>query len=203
MVQDDERVSLRARTRQVIREQVIDAALVLFGERGYDAVTMEQVADSVGMSRRTLHRYFTSKDDIVLGKYDALGGTFVELLRSRPLDESAWDSLRQVFGYSVDNFGDEELARRDATIARIIDASPALFAGYLERTQRAQGQLADVLRERAERRGQVVDPGDPTYDAVVAAACACRTVAITASASTGISQAQALEMAMGALRPTA
>lgn len=203
MAQNGEPVSLRARTRQIVREQVIDAALALFAEHGYDSVTVEQVADSVGISRRTLHRYFTSKDDIVLGKYDALGDTFVELLRSRPLDEPAWESLRQVFGHAAAHVGDEEWARRDAAITRIIDASPALFAGYLERTQRAQSQLADVLREREAQRGQVVDPGDPTYDAIVAAACACRTVAVTASASTGIGLAQALEATMGALRPTA
>ncbi|APE34687.1 hypothetical protein BOX37_12795 [Nocardia mangyaensis] len=107
---------------------MVDAALALFVERGYDAVTMEQVAESVGMSRRTLHRYFTSKDNILLGKYDALGETFADLLRARPLHEPVWESLHQVFSFSVDQSGDEELARRDAALTRIIGASPALFA---------------------------------------------------------------------------
>jgi AcrR family transcriptional regulator len=193
-------VSLRTRTRQVMRDEVVGAALRLFDERGYDAVSMEFIAGSVGMSRRTLHRYFSSKDEIVLGRFDELGDAFVELLRARPMDESEWESLRQIFSLAHKN-RDETLAGQDEEVARIINGSLTLFAGYLQRTQGAQVRLADVLRARASQRGSVTDPADPTFDAIVAAACACRTVAVSVSASAGLPFPEALDRSMGALRP--
>ena len=196
------RVSIRARTREILREQIVDRAVTLFREQGYDAVTVEQIASTVGMSRRTLHRYFASKDDIVLEHFDLLAEVFAERLRSRPSEEDTWESLRHTFVASSDG-ADDEASRRNSDIAQIVSASSGLIAGSLERTQRAQGLLADVLRERAEQRGQRIDRNDPTFDAVVAAACACRNVAVTVSASTGVSLADALTVTMGAVRPSA
>lgn len=203
MAQLSETTTLRARNREAAKEQVIDAALGLFVQHGYEAVTVEQIATSVGLSRRSLHRYFSSKDDIILCKYDSLGDTFVELLQARPMDEDGWESLRHVFTTLSSSAASEELARRDREMTTIINASPSLFAGFLERSQRAQAQLADALRERERQRGEEVDPGDPRFEAVVAAACACRTVALTMSASTGMDFQQSLSVAMGALTPTA
>lgn len=195
--------TLRARTREAVKDQVVDAALELFIQHGYDAVTVEQIATSVGLSRRSLHRYFSSKDDIILCKYDTLGDTFVELLQARPLDEQGWESLQHVFAALSSSAGDDELARRDQHMTTIINGSPSLFAGFLERSQRAQAQLANALREREQQRGEPADPNDPRFEAVVAAACACRTVALTMSASTGMDFQQSLSVAMGALTPTA
>lgn len=202
MTQSAATTTLRARTREAVRDQVVASALELFIEHGYEAVTVEQIATAVGLSRRSLHRYFSSKDDIVLCKYDSLGDTFVELLRTRPLAEEGWVSLRHVFSSLSAGADDAEQARRDQEMTTIINASPQLFAGFLERSQRAQAQLADALRERHRRRGEAADPNDPRFEAVVAAACACRTVALTMSSSTGMDFQQSLSVAMGALTPT-
>jgi AcrR family transcriptional regulator len=182
-----------------VREQIIDAALALFEERGYDAVTVEQIALSVGMSGRKLHRYFASKDDIVLESYDLEGHALVTLLRSRPLNESAWVSLRQVFlDFGSTTEGEPE--GRISQIDRIVGSTRGLTAGYLVRTQRIQGRLAAVLRERSAQRGEQVDHGDPRRDAVVAAAYACRAVAQTTSMTTSMSFAEALDITMDAVR---
>lgn len=193
-------MSLRARTRAAVRDQVVDSALELFLRHGYDAVTVEQIASSVGLSRRSLHRYFSSKDDIMLCRYDSLGDVFVTLLRARPLTEDAWTSLRHVF--TEQSAGDQQAAGREAEAMGLVRASPSLYAGFLERSQRAQGQLADVLRDREARRHRPVDPDDPRFDAIVAAACACRTVALTVSESTGTDFERSLELTMSTLTPT-
>jgi len=46
------------------------AAFELFESQGFDATTMEQIADAVGVGRRTLFRYFPSKNDIPWGHFD-------------------------------------------------------------------------------------------------------------------------------------
>ncbi len=56
---------LRERRRRATQADLVSSALRLFIERGFDATTMEDVADAAGVSRRTLYRYFPRKDDLV------------------------------------------------------------------------------------------------------------------------------------------
>lgn len=53
----------RAKTR--IRNEIVSVSLRLFAERGYEAVTTQEIADSVGVTQRTLFRYFARKDMIL------------------------------------------------------------------------------------------------------------------------------------------
>ena len=47
------------------RAEIVDAALELFTDQGFDATSMEQVAEAARVSRRTIYRYFPTKDDLV------------------------------------------------------------------------------------------------------------------------------------------
>ena len=67
--------------RQHSRAAMIQAATQLFLGQGFDASTMDQVAESAGVSRRTLFRYFPSKVDLVFPEHDRRLSDFqVELL---------------------------------------------------------------------------------------------------------------------------
>jgi len=59
-------MSLREQNKQRTRRALGDAAITLFTEHGYDAVTMADVATLAGVSRRTAFRYFASKDELVM-----------------------------------------------------------------------------------------------------------------------------------------
>jgi AcrR family transcriptional regulator len=80
----------KLRTRQAIRS----ATYALIEEQGYDATTIEQIADRAEVSPSTVSRYFPAKEDIVLT--DEYGGILLEELRARPAGEPWADSLRHV-----------------------------------------------------------------------------------------------------------
>lgn len=65
-VKDIERPSLRERQRQERGEAILQAAFSLIVEQGYEALTMEGVAERVGISRQTLYHHFASKEEITL-----------------------------------------------------------------------------------------------------------------------------------------
>jgi AcrR family transcriptional regulator len=80
----------KLRTRLAIRR----AAFALFREQGYDATTVERIAERADVSPSTVARYFPAKEDIVLT--DAYEPLLEELLRHRPADEPVPETLRWV-----------------------------------------------------------------------------------------------------------
>jgi len=62
------------------------AAFRLFAERGFDATTLDAIAAEVGVGRRTLFRYYSSKNDIPWGQFDRTLDGFREILAAMPVD---------------------------------------------------------------------------------------------------------------------
>jgi AcrR family transcriptional regulator len=75
---------LRERKRHETSERIIEQGLRLFVKNGYEATTLEAVAEAAGISRRTFFYYFKSKEDILLAAHDS---GFREALRPAMLDE--------------------------------------------------------------------------------------------------------------------
>src|SRR6266511_6256504 len=98
---------VRERTRRAVRDELTQLAKELFVEKGYDQTTIDDLAAAAGMSKRTFFRYFASKEELIVGKYEILGEQLAEDLAARPADEPLWDSLRQVFGRFVDHMETE------------------------------------------------------------------------------------------------
>lgn len=158
--------TLRARTRRLARDEIARVAWELFLERGFDRVTMDDIAAAVGVSRRSLFRYVSSKEDIVLGDLVAAGEVIARALRARPVDESAWDALR---GALLDS-APSTFPARALEHSRLLLEHPALRASHLEKRLRWQELLAPVLAERlgSELRAR----------AIVAAALTCIDTAV-------------------------
>jgi AcrR family transcriptional regulator len=192
-------IPVRERTRRAMRAELTLLAQDLFAAKGYDQTTIEDLVAAAGMSKRTFFRYFTSKEDLVLGKYELLADRLTEAITARPREEPVWESLRRAFDVIVEFFDDERQLARTLAMEKVICANPALSAGELERMARAQEQLADLIRDRMGRPS----PADPTPAAIAGAALSC----LIAAKKTWIATSQSrpfgelLDEAMAALRP--
>jgi AcrR family transcriptional regulator len=80
--------SLRDRQRAQIRADIRRAAFRLFIERGYDAVTTEEIASAAGVSPRTFFRHVPTKEELLLAPLRHGGAAIVSLLEERPATES-------------------------------------------------------------------------------------------------------------------
>jgi AcrR family transcriptional regulator len=83
----------RAQQKASTRAAITAAAQTLIGERGFDAVTVGDIAESADVSHRTFYRYFPSKEDALLADFKDFLDDFVALVAARPVDEHPVDSL--------------------------------------------------------------------------------------------------------------
>jgi AcrR family transcriptional regulator len=86
--------TLRTRKKAATRLSLHEAALRLAMERGLDGVTVEDIADEVGVSRRTFSNYFANKEDAVLHADRERTRALVALVEGRPAEEPPWQALR-------------------------------------------------------------------------------------------------------------
>ncbi|WP_286967709.1 MULTISPECIES: TetR family transcriptional regulator [Arsenicicoccus] len=190
--------SLRDRTRRAVQQELTGAAITLFAARGFDAVTVDEIAEAAGMSRRSFFRYFASKDEVVLAKVARQGEQFVAALAERPDDEPAWTALRRMFDGAVALGDDPSQGHHASEWDKIIGSSDALRAGYLQRMQRAQGLVVEELDRREQRRGN--PSWEPlTSAALVATAFAALLTAHAHAQSHGASLGRCLDAAMHAI----
>jgi AcrR family transcriptional regulator len=142
---DEPKVGLRERTRNAVRAQLADAALKLFVEQGFDATTVEQIAAVTGLSRRSFHRYFSSKEDVLGQWFAEMGQQVAAALAARPAQEPAWLALRRAFDDLVQAMSDRPEAR---VMTRMMLTTPALHASHLHKYAHWRVLLADVLQQR-------------------------------------------------------
>jgi AcrR family transcriptional regulator len=164
---------LRARTRRAVRAEIGGAAMRLFLERGFDATTMEQIAHEAGISRRSLFRYFSTKEDIVLGNLVETGLVVKEALEARPASEPPWEALRAALeSLTLDP---EYSPERTLKISKMLYGTPSLRARHLEKQLRWQELLVPNIQMRLG--AATGDAPDPRAQAIVACALTCLDVA--------------------------
>lgn len=84
---------LRERKRDQARAAIVTAAFALFGESGFDATTVAQIAEAANVSPRTLFRHFPTKDAIVFAGNDDRIASAIERIRNAPPDAEPEDVL--------------------------------------------------------------------------------------------------------------
>lgn len=122
------------------------AAFELFADRGFDATTLTAIADAVGVSKRTLFRYYPSKNDIPWGQFDRSLDGFRELLTSMPEELPVYEAVhRGVVAFN--NFPDDaQPPHRDRM--RLILKTPTLQAHSVLRYGDWRGVIEDYVVKR-------------------------------------------------------
>lgn len=140
------RGSLQARKRQVVREALRVAAEELIARRGYEKVTVEDIARAAGVSRRTYFRYFETKEDVVVAGSDRFADDLLAAVAARPAREAPLEAVRNALVPVLE----EALLKADLIrgVIEMMRGNTALRRAMLERRSRMEERLAVVLARR-------------------------------------------------------
>lgn len=148
----------RERKRLETRNKLIRAALDLFSESGFDAVTVNDIADRADMDPSTFFRHFGSKEAVIFSEYGDWIGRLSDAIRSQPGEMPLLDALRDGIQHLIDELMvDFENERRRA---QLIESSPSVRAeGLVVR----ENLILDVAGAIAERLGVDVETDSRPY----------------------------------------
>ena len=134
------------RSGEKVRRRLQQAALELYGERGYELTTAAEIAAKAGVTERTFFRHFADKREVLFDGEILLIDILNSAVREAPAELGPWDTLFRAFRSAerlfVENRPFAEPRRR------VIDSSPALQERALAKTRSLIAGLASALRER-------------------------------------------------------
>ena len=154
---------LRERKKQQTRQLIFESARRLFAERGFDAVTVAEIARAADVSEVTVFNYFPNKEDLFYGGMQFFEEQLLEAVRTRPRGESAIKALRRRLLDSAAELRSKERIEAILKAAATVSGSTSLVSREREIVERYTRRLADLLAEETR-----ADPGD--VEALAAAA---------------------------------
>ena len=170
---------LRERKKRQTRQAIYAAAVRLFGERGWHATTVADIATAADVSPRTFFAYFPSKEDVLFAPYEDMFTGFDELMLTRPHGGSVLDELRtwleEVFVQQAGDFDPQAEALLDTLSAEV----DSIAARGLQIMDRAERGLAAALAE---------EMGSPDGDALPAMVAAAAVAVLRSIPTAGADQ---------------
>jgi len=162
---------LRERKKRRTRLEISDVATRLFAQRGFEAVTLAEIATAADVSIKTIFNYFGSKEDLYFDRADELTAALVETIEQRPPGTTVLEALRLLLTKNLMPFPgsgwgqlSQELAYgRLQEFLATQDRSPALRARRLTLADEFGDHLAGVLAAQLGR-----ERDDPALRSLVA-----------------------------------
>lgn len=162
-----EQPGLRERKKQRTHDALLRAALELFTTRGYEATTVDEIAEAVDVSQRTFFRYFAGKEEAALAVLSLTHDHFLAAVRARPAHEAPLEAMRNAVLEGWDAFGAvvDQVVPLDLHLRAygMVESTPALLAAHLRRADEVGRQIERII---AEREG--LDETDPRPRVAVA-----------------------------------
>jgi len=198
-------VGLRERKKHKTHLAILDAALDLFLEQGYESTTIEQIAGRVEVSPRTLFRYFAGKDHLVLWFHEHTEEIILAALAARPADEPPFTALMHALREILSDLESSTPAdaARFLKLRQILEQYPHLMGQSVARSAQTERRLAEVI---AARRGTDPDE-DHLAHLIVAFAMSTLRIGFECPRREGTMQevtsrmAETIELAERSLRP--
>jgi len=147
---------LRERKKEHTRQTIAQAAQALFLERGFDDVTVAEVARAAEVSEGTVFNYFPAKEDLFYSQMESFEAALLDAVRERRAGESVLVAYRRFVLDRSSSLADR--ADIITTAARIIDASPALRSREREIVEDSAHTLAELVAAEAGARPGDVEP---------------------------------------------
>lgn len=139
--------SLRERKKQRTHRDLSEAALRLFDEQGYDTTTLDELVESVEVSKRTFFRYFDSKEAVTLAAEAELWDAYVDTVSRSELAGDVLATLRDALVAATRELPDDWPVRLFRTRG-LIGRTPGLQAASMMLAARTQDRLTATLAPR-------------------------------------------------------
>jgi AcrR family transcriptional regulator len=154
---------LRERKKERTRRLLAETARRLFAERGFEAVTVAEIAREADVAEKTVFNYFPTKEDLFYSRLEAFEEELLAAIRGREPGQSALDAfadfILQARGVlAFDESRDPEATEQLRTITRVITDSPALLARERQVFARYTQSLAALLAEETNAPQGSVEP---------------------------------------------
>lgn len=148
-------LGLRERKKLAAMRRIQEVAVDLFDERGFEAVTIEQIADAAEVSPSSVYRYFGTKEQLVL--WDELDVRLFDSVEAELASHPPVEAMRRALSGAMTQLfdRDDDLAKRKTRYAL---EEPALRPALLEQTDEFTQRVAEAL---ARASGQAADELEP------------------------------------------
>jgi AcrR family transcriptional regulator len=134
-----------ARWKPDSRGRLYEAALELYGKRGFEKTTVAQIAERAGLTERTFFRHFPDKREVLFGRSGAMEEELMNAIANAPASLAPIDAVAVGLAAAATQLPDRETARRRQTI---IAATPELQERELSKFATLSAALAEALKAR-------------------------------------------------------
>ena len=135
---------LRERKKRETRQQISDVATAMFAGRGFDAVTISQVAEAAGVAKMTVTNYFPRKEDLVFDRAETVVAGLAAAVAARAAGESLLTAIRRDYAQAAAR-ADVTLGLSSPEFAAMIEASPVLISRSREMLDQREQALGDAI----------------------------------------------------------
>jgi AcrR family transcriptional regulator len=135
---------LRERRKQETRQAISDIATQMFVDRGFDGVTIAEVADAAGVAKMTVTNYFPRKEDLVFDRAETIERHLADVIAARAPGESMLAAIRRDYAEAVAR-ADVTLGLSSPAFAGMILGSPVLVSRAREMLDRRERVLGDAI----------------------------------------------------------
>jgi AcrR family transcriptional regulator len=156
----NEQLGLRERKKQQTRQLIADASRGLFAERGFDGVTVAEIARAADVAEKTVFNYFPTKEDLVYRGMETFEAQLLEAIRERKPGESVLTAFGRFVGKPRGLLGekDRDAVERLAQVTRMITESPALLAREQQIFARYTASLATLIAAETGAGADDIEP---------------------------------------------
>lgn len=144
-------VGLRSKKKAATQAALREAASRLFAERGFAAVSVDEIASEAQVSRSTFFRYFGSKEAVLFQEFDEAGELFVEKLRARPPGETPWEAFMEAMVETTTETGSDARRAENRILDNLLRNDPALSGRRFQEMERWIDTVAGIFAERGGR----------------------------------------------------